>query len=259
MHQSQLIRLSGWGALLAAAVLLTGCQTEHNGHGIIYGCDGSGAGVVIRWGRTARQGMTDAGFKGIMQAYRWQTGAGFAVDHLSSPDYKRNVAKGLADKVARHHERYPDDPIYLGGLSAGCAVVLYALEELPANVSVDQVVLLSNSASAGFDLGRALPHVRGRIYNCTSDRDAVLRDLAANFGTADGKQVGTAIAGLIGLGGGRYGDKVQNIAWRPEFAKYGHNGGHTDVVAAAFVARYVAPLFVPARPRTQAAAVASTR
>lgn len=252
MRLTRLAPMGGCGALVAALVLLSGCQTEYNGHGIIYGCDGSGAGVVIRWGRTARQGMTDAGFKGIMQGYRWQTGAGFAVDHLSAPEYKRQVARGLADKVASHQQRYPDDPIYLGGLSAGCAVVLYALEELPANVSVDQVVLLSNSVSADFDLRRALPHVRGRIYNFTSNRDAVLTDLAANFGTADGQKVGTAIAGLIGLGGGRYGDKVQNIAWRPEFAQYGHNGGHTDVVASAFVARYVAPLFVPARPQRAA-------
>lgn len=248
MSSTCIARLSGFAALVAALVLLAGCQTEYNGHGIIYGCDGSGAGVVIRWGRSARQGMTDAGFRGIMQPYRWQTGAGFVVDHLSSPEYKRSAGKGLADKVADHQSRYPDDPIYLGGLSAGCAVVLYALEELPQNVTVDQVVLLSNSVSADFDLRRALPHVRGRIYNFTSERDAVLKDLAANFGTADGKHVGTAIAGLVGLGGGRYGDKVQNIAWRPEFAQYGHHGGHTDVVAAPFVARYVAPLIVPARP-----------
>lgn len=240
----------GLGVLCA---FLTGCQQSSNGHGIIYGCDGSGAGVVVRWGPSARKGMTDAGFRGVMEAYRWQTGAGFAVDHLSSPEYKRSVAKGLAQRVTDHRTRYPDDPIYLAGLSAGCAVVIYALEELPRDVSVDQVILLSSSVSADYDLTAALDRVRGRLYAFTSDRDVVLSDLASRVGTADGKHAGTDISGIKGFharGAGRsetaYGGKVRNIAWRPEFARYGHAGGHTDVVASAFVARYVAPLVVPA-------------
>lgn len=240
--------------IVAMGIGLTGCQSQYNGHGIMYGCDGSGAGVVIRWGAAARQGMIDGGFKGIMEAYRWQTGAGFAVDHMSSPEYKKDVARGLAKKVTEHRRAYPDDPIYLGGLSAGCAVVLYALEELPRDVSVDQVILLSSSVSADFDLTPALAHVRGRIYAFTSSGDVVLKDLAANFGTADGKKVGTDISGLRGFhppgAPARvetcYGGKVVNIPWRPEFAKYGHNGGHTDSVASAFVAKYVAPLVKPA-------------
>ncbi len=239
-------------ALLSA--LVAGCQSDYNGHGIMYGCDGSGAGVVIRWGPSARKGMVDAGFQGIMQPYRWQTGAGVVVDHTSSPAYKRGVAKGLADKVADHRRRFPDDPIYLAGLSAGCAVALYALEALPRDVSVDQVVLLSSSVSADYDLRSALVHVRGQIYNFTSDRDAVLGDLVSRVGTADGRQAGSDVSGLRGFhssGGARtenaYGGKVRNIAWRPEFAQYGHHGGHTDVVASTFVTRFVAPLIVPAK------------
>lgn len=242
--------------ILGAAVLSavsTGCQTDYNGHGISYGCDGSGAGIVLRWGTTARQGMRDAGFKGIMEQYRWQTGAGVAVDHLSSPAYKKQAAKGLTDKITSHRRKYPNDPIYLAGLSAGCAVVLYALEGLPQDVSVDQVVLLSSSVSADYDLRPALAHVRGRLYNFTSVRDAVLGDLVSRVGTADGKPAGTDVSGVRGFhsnigsrSGAASGGKVQNIAWRPEFARYGHNGGHTDVTASAFIKRYVAPLIVPA-------------
>lgn len=242
-------------ALLVTLAVSTGCQQSYNGNGIIIGCDGSGAGVIIRWGPSARRGMTDAGFKGVMEPYRWQTGAGFVVDHTSSPEYKLSVARGLAERVTNHHQEHPADPIYLAGLSAGCAVVLYALEELPAGVSVDQVILLSSSVSDDFDLTRALPHVRGKIVAFTSDRDAVLGDLAARFGTADGKKVGSRISGLHGFVPpasadaslrARYAAKVTNIAWRPEFAEYGHNGGHTDAVATRFVARFVAPLVVPA-------------
>lgn len=236
------------GLLLLASIPLVGCQSSYNGNGIMYGCDGSGAGVIVRWGPSARQGMVNGGFKGVMEAYRWQTGGGFAVDHMSSVEYKRNVARGLAEKVIKHRRTYPSDPVYLAGLSAGCAVVLYALEELPPDISVDQVILLSSSVSADFDLAPALSRVRGRIYAFTSSRDAVLGDLAARFGTADGKHVGTEISGLKGFRslGGAYGDKVQNIAWRPEFSQFGHHGGHTDVVATPFIARFVAPLVKPA-------------
>ncbi len=237
-------------AMILTGVVLalgSGCASDYNGHGISYGCDGSGAGVVIRWGPSAQRGARAGGYEGIMQPYRWQTGAGFAVDHMSSPTYKRNVAKGLADKVAKHRSKYPDDPVYLGGLSAGCAVVIYALEQLPESVSVDQVFLLSSSVSADYDLTKALKHVRGKIYAFTSSRDTVLSGLAAKAGTADGRKVGTDISGIRGFrppaGASRelY-RKVKNIAWRPEFAQYGHNGGHTDVVASKFVARYIAPL-----------------
>lgn len=248
-------------SLLAVLLLagLTGCQAASNGFGKMYGCDGSGAGIIIRWGPSARQGLVEAGYKGLMEPYRWQTGGGFAVDHLSSVDYKRRVAKGLADQVAQHRRAYPNDPVYLAGLSAGCAVVLYALEELPPEVSVDQVILLSPSVSADFDLNPALKHVRGRIYAFTSERDLVLKELAANSVSADGRKVGQDLAGVRGfhLPGQSpaelaYGGKVRNISWRPEFARYGHNGGHTDVVATPFVRQFVAPLVVPAETRPKA-------
>ena len=240
----------------AGLVLVSGCaSTSHNGHGILYGCDGSGAGVVIRWGRSANKGLRDGGYKGIIQSYRWQTGAGFAVDHMSGQNYKRRVAKGLARKVVDHRTRFPDDPIYLAGLSAGCAVVLYALEELPQNVAVDQVLLLSSSVSADYDLSEALQHVRGKLYAFTSQKDAVLNQLVSTVGTADGKSAGTDISGLRGFRAPPgtsaglqelYRTKVSNIAWRQEFAQYGHRGGHTDVTSSRFVERYIAALLVAA-------------
>ncbi len=245
--------------LIALAATLAGCQsTPYNGHGITFGCDGSGAGVVIQWGPSVRQGLREGGYKGVNSPYRWQTGAGVAVDHMSSPAYKRSAARGLANRISEHRAKHPDDPIYVGGLSAGCAVALYAIEQLPDSVNVDQVVLLSSSVSAGYDLSKVLRRVRGKVYAFTSSRDAVLSKLAATAGTADGRKVGTDISGLKGfrppVGAGSatralYAQKVQNVAWRPEFARYGHHGGHTNVTASRFVARYVAPLLKPATER----------
>lgn len=236
--------------------LLAGCAAPtSNGHGIIFGCDGSGAGPVIKWGPSARRGIVKSGYKGLFGPFRWQTGLGVAADHASPVAYKRAMARKLADRVAAHREAFPNDPVYLAGLSAGCAVVVYALEELPASVSVDQVFLLSSSVSAEYDLTRALDHVRGRLYATTSPHDAVLKNLVTMVGTADREAAGTAISGLSGFRlpatareptRALYQAKVVNIAWKPEFAQYGHHGGHTDVVAEGFVAKYLGPLVVPA-------------
>lgn len=236
--------------------LLAGCTApKSNGHGIIFGCDGSGAGPVIKWGPSARRGLVQAGYKGLFGPFRWQTGLGVAADHTSTVAYKQAMAGKLAERIAQHRTEFPDDPVYVAGLSAGCAVVIYALEALPHTVSVDQVFLLSSSVSAEYDLSRALKHVDGRIYATTSPKDAVLRDLVTIVGTADRKAKGGAISGLEGFrppaGASQelrsaYQAKVVNIPWRPEFASYGNRGGHTDVAAEKFVQHFLAPLVVPA-------------
>ena len=84
-------------AMIGITAAVAGCQsTPYNGRGITFGCDGSGAGVVIKWGPSVRQGLRDGGYRGVNSPYRWQTGLGVAADHMSSPAYKRSAAKGLA-------------------------------------------------------------------------------------------------------------------------------------------------------------------
>jgi len=242
-------------------IFILGCgSSDYSGPGIIYGCDGSGAGVMLRWGPSANRGMRKAGYDGKIKPFRWQTGLGVVADHTSSNEYKRSAAKGLAKQIAEHRSKYPEDPVYVAGLSAGCAVVIYALEELPQSAWVDQVFLLSSSVSASYDLSRALQRVRGKVYAFTSPRDGVLKKLVAQVGTADRVHAGANISGLIGFRPPpgatatvrqAYSTKVQNIAWRREFAAYGHHGGHTDVVATDFIAKYVSPLMVPASGGSQ--------
>lgn len=251
---------------------LAGCaSTKSNGNGIVFGCDGSGAGVLLRWDVTAMQGARDGGFAGEFHNFQWQTGLGVVADHSSPVGYKQNAGKKLAKLVTEHHEKYPSDPIYISGLSAGCAVAIYALEQLPDDVHVEQVFLSSPSVSDDYDLTEALSRVDGKLYAFTSERDAILKVLAARVGTADGKFKGEHIAGLRGFippddaaAATRrlYERKVENFAWMPEFAKYGHYGGHTDVMSSKFVAHYVAPLMKPAASSariTQATTVSDAR
>src|SRR5262249_34886890 len=86
----------------------------------------------------------------------------------------------------------------------------------------------------------------------TSPHDAVLKGAVPLWGSADRRYCGTRLAGLIGFERpkaadsetGRQYRKIETIPWRPEFAEWGNNGGHTDPVEPAFVRVVIAPMLV---------------
>jgi hypothetical protein len=214
-----------------------------------------------------RQGLRNAGYDGAGEMFGWETGLGVLADQTASNEYKRGKAAELAKKMVTYHEKYPDAPMYLMGLSAGTAVAVFTLEALPADVKVENVFLLSGSLSATYDLTKALRHVRGKMYVTTSQRDVVLGGLVPMSGTADRDSGTTATIGVRGprlpRGGSAetrefYASRLSVVPWRPEFARYGNMGGHTDTVAAAFIERFVCPLVETTSGVQFAAATAST-
>lgn len=242
---------------LLSTLMGTGCSSSHlvdeelrAQRGYIYYLDGSGGGnPLTNWGSGLRKGLRDAGFDGYGEMYYWQTGLGVAADHSSPIGYKQQRGRELAQKIVEFRRANPDTPITLIGLSAGNAVLLYALEALPPQPIVEDVVLLSSSVSADYDLSSALKRVREHCYVFTSQRDSVLLLLVPVGGTADRK---AGNVGTMGIEGARppasaareqYA-KVVQIAWSTEFARLGHAGGHTDSVAPAFVREVVAPLIM---------------
>lgn len=219
--------------------------------GYVYYLDGAGGGGVTNWAGGVREGLRRAGYDGAGEMFRWETGLGVWSDQTASNEYKRDKAGQLAQRIVTFHQQYPNAPINLIGLSAGTVIAVFALEELPPEVMVDNVILLSGSLSASHDLTRALQRVRGKMYVTTSDRDPVLGALLPFAGTAD-RDSGTSET--IGVEGPRwppgasaetrqrYASQLNVIPWKEEFARYGNYGGHTDTVSTAFVERYVAPL-----------------
>lgn len=219
---------------------------------VIYYLDGAGGGgLLFNWGRDVRGGLELAGFDGCFEEYSWQTGLGAAADQGMSVAHKRAKAADLAERILQHMDAYPNGSVSVLGLSAGTAVAVYTLEALPIDRPVDNVVLLSSSLSADYDLSSALRRVRNGVYVFTSERDAVLRFLVPVSGTADRRYCGDRVAGLRGfrmpteerVEVREPHDKLTHIAWRAEFTRSGHYGGHTDVVKPSFVKDYVAPLF----------------
>lgn len=264
-----------YAALAAAAALaglwsLCGCAAVNNQHrhaldqnGIVFYLDGAGGGSVLtNWGRGVQAGLQLARYEGDFRTYRWQTGLGVAIDHQSSNDYKREQARAVAGQLREYMDSHPGAPVNLVALSAGTAIAVYALEELPQRYAVDTVVLLGSSLDQHYDLTAALRRVRRQVHVYVSDKDAVLTFLLPLGGTANRTNCGACAAGLLGFHL-RPGDsaetrqlysKLENIEWREEFAAKGNFGGHTDAVNPPFVRDYIAPLLARNGPRFVAAA-----
>lgn len=126
------------------------------------------------------------------------------------------------------------------GLSAGTAVVLYALEALPESYQVDGAFLLSASVSANYDLTKALRRVKNRMYVFTSAKDGVLRNFVPMVGTADRERGSATTAGLRGfrIPANASEDtqvlyaKVVHVHWSHEMQKVGHRGWTTSCTAS---------------------------
>ena len=86
-------------------VISTGCGTHHavepgppGRDGRVYYLDGAGGGGgLTNWGNGVRDGLKAAGFEGDFVNFRWQTGAGVAVDQVTPVGVKRAQARKLAN------------------------------------------------------------------------------------------------------------------------------------------------------------------
>lgn len=220
---------------------------------------------MFNWGRGVEWGLRTADYRGGFHNSSWQTGLGALLDHNASVQYKRSKAKKLAAEIQTYEDHHPGAPVNLIALSAGTAVAVFALEALPREHQLDNVVLLGSSISNHYDLTEALRRVRNRVFVLTSEKDAVLSLLVATSGTADRQFCGACSAGLHGFHlpqqasaeTKRLYGKMQTIAWRSEFEKWGNFGGHTDAANPKFIKRYVAPLLLEDDSSTIYTAVAA--
>lgn len=242
------LRLST-GAVVGIGLLLSvGCASTSSapsGPMVIF-LDGAG------WSgseRSVRAGLHAAGFTGHVEAFTWSSRLGPVPDHFLV-GHKKRRARQLVERVVQRRARYPECGLHLMGLSAGSGVIVFALEQLPDGVDVDNVVLFSPSISAKYDLSSAMEHVRGCLYATSSPRDGILGGLRIN---ADGKSGHPA--GLYGLRipsrVKRYDlyTRVVNLPWRAAYADLGWNGSHTGATGQEFVERMIAPRILAKGPQ----------
>lgn len=251
--------------LLAAALLaVSGCigpqraATPTETDDVVFYCDGAGGGgPLTNWGNGVEQGLKADGYEGDFRNFRWHTGLGIIADHTTSVDYKRRKARELITLMRQHWRRYPGGSVHLIGLSAGSAIVIFALEQLPAAYQVDQVILLGSSLSADYDLRPALRRVRGEMHVFSSRRDGVLNLLVPLVGSADRERAGRRVAGRHGFimptpandeTEALY-SKVVQYDWDEDRAAAGDTGLHTGATNPRFVQEFIAPLINRDGPR----------
>ncbi len=249
-------------ALAGLALMVAGCATGHpapvakapaNATEIVFYLDGAGGGgLVTNWGRHVRKGLREAGYAGIFKEFDWETGMGVVADQVSSDAYKRKRAGTLAHQITDYARHHPRSRINVMALSAGTAVAIFALEQLPPSQRVSTVVLLSSSLSSDYDLTMALRHVRGYLYATTSTRDDILSIAVPMFGTADRRNADLGVAGIEGFRLPpdansqtiRLYRKIRYIPWRPEYDAEGDFGTHTGTTVPPFIRGTIAPLIM---------------
>lgn len=222
--------------ILMIAFLSTGCEKrDKERFGKTFYLDGAG-----NWGYGAADvpaGLMDAGYRGDVELFIWTTSFNPLVDQLNILGAKAR-ALALTDKIKSYARAFPGNPINVIALSAGTGVATWAIEGLPPDVRIDNLVLLGSSLSHDYDMSRVLSRMDGRIYVYYSPLDTVLETVRV-VGTIDGKR-GVDSVGLVGLRPPRGAeDRVVNIGWNRSWMRLGWTGAHTDTTNRLFVSQEI--------------------
>lgn len=216
-----------------------------------------GIGGVGHEDRAWIEGVRAGGYKGSTAIWDWSGRLG-ALDALWAHGHQQAEARKIADQIVKIRSESPGEPITLVAHSAGTAVAVYALEHLPSQTNVDDLVLLAPALSRSYDLTKALRHVRGRADVFYSERDTLVLAIGTFlFGTADG--IHGESAGHGGFVAPRRADplayaRLHAHPYSRERQKAGDDGGHEGILSPHVAAVVIAPLLP--RPEARADAVA---
>jgi pimeloyl-ACP methyl ester carboxylesterase len=243
--------LALWLLLIISA--MTGCASTRlpaappAGDGKPYLLELPGIGGDLPLDRWWMSGLRDGGVDADMELYDWTEHLGW-IGALQAYQHNKDEAQKVADRIAGRERADPTQPVLLTAESGGTGVALWALERLPDGVQVDSVVLIAPAVSPGYDMTRALRHVRSRMYVLTSPLDLLILGAGTTvFGTTDG--VRSAAAGQrtfqrpAGADPLQY-EKVTTMPWRLQWAIYGDFGGHVGAVSPLFARDVLAPILL---------------
>jgi hypothetical protein len=226
--------------VLVLTGLAGGCQSGNPGRepfGKTFYLDGAG-----NWGYGAAEvprGLRYAGYQGDVEVFIWTSSLNPLIDQLNLLGVAEGAGKRLAGKIKDYKKRYPDRPVNVIALSAGTGVAVWGCENLDEPSRIDNLVLLGSSLSYNYDMTKALPNVKQKIYVYHSPHDSVLGTVEI-VGTID-RKTGVKSAGQVGLqppGGDR--GKIVNTPWSEQWRALGWAGGHTDCTNEKFVREEIA-------------------
>jgi pimeloyl-ACP methyl ester carboxylesterase len=150
----------------------------------------------------------------------------------------------VARMIETHVRENPNQKIVLSGHSAGTGIAVWALEKLPDDVMIDDLVMVASALSPQYDLSKALRHVRHRAYAFNSKLDVLILSIGTRgFGTVD--RIKTDAAGCIGFVMPAGGDaqqyaKLAQYPYDPDWLRFRNAGEHIGPMMTSFSKNVVA-------------------
>jgi pimeloyl-ACP methyl ester carboxylesterase len=204
-----------------------------------------GVGGILTVDHNLIAGLKAGGVKADYLTYDW-TEHDPGVPALHAIERNHKEAQRVADLIAQRAEAYPGSRVVLTSHSGGGAMAVWTLERLPVGVQVDDALLMAPALSPGYDLSKALSHVKGKMYVFWSTGDELVLGLGCRLcGTMDG--ILTDAAGKVsfsqpaGANVVEY-QKLHQIAYDPAWMRLGNFGDHVGPMSGPFAAVVLAPL-----------------
>lgn len=202
---------------------------------------------------------------GTFQIYDWTKGDP-GIPALGR--YQQNLieAQKIADELTILIRQNAGRRVIITSHSGGAGLAVWALERLPEDAHIDTLVMIAPALSPGYDLSKALKHVRGRAYSFNSVLDPVLGFGTRNLGTID--RVKSESAGNVGYtvpetANREEYSKLKQFQYDPGWTRLGNAGDHIGAMGRLFVRTIIAPLLLtgelPRLPSTQPTTRATTR
>jgi pimeloyl-ACP methyl ester carboxylesterase len=207
-----------------------------------------GMGGVTDVDKDFLHGLKEGGVADRTEINDW-TGPNKWIAAVRAWDHNRIAAKQVAEKIAARVRDDPSTQIVIAAWSAGSAVTIWALEDLPDDVQVQSVLLIEPAVDPNHDLSRALRHVRGHLFAVETFSDVFALGIGTMmFGTSDGG-ANTPAAGCVGFNRPAGCDRAEykkllELPWKLEYLNRGDVFGHVMPMSAAMAREVWAPMLV---------------
>lgn len=180
--------------------------------------------------------------------FRWGTGYMRIINDLTNRENLLAKSKQLSAEISDFRDSHPECKIFIVAKSAGTAVALNALANLPKN-SIERVILMSPAVSPSYPLPDSLRAVRQDVVSFCSAADLLFLHVGTSiFGTADGiRGIGAGLRGFARPDTRELATeyaKLREIHWQPSMMKLLHFGDHSGNSMPPFVKRYIVPLLL---------------
>jgi hypothetical protein len=181
------------------------------------------------------------------EIYEW-VGDRKILQAVREVDENHRIAGEIADYLTAVHRANPRTHLVLASESAGTALAVWTLEQLPPDVHVRSALLVAPDLSPGYDLSAAMAHVDHHLFYTTTPLDfGTLGFWSRIVGNMDGvKNVG---AGWVGFRAPAGADavgyrRVVRIRWQIPEIFTGYLGNHSGGLAALYGRFVLGPVLV---------------